>query len=79
MKIHDLVKPLDQMTDEELLIRVREIRHRRETLRPAAKARAARVEKKTTRKVVDKTAKLLDNLTEAERLALIARLTGESV
>ena len=77
MQIHNLVKPIDQQTDEELLERVRLMRQRREVLRPVAKAKAERVEKKATRAKVNKAAYLVDKLSEADRLKLIAMLTGE--
>ena len=74
MQIQDLVKTIDNMTDDELLARVREMRHRRETLRPAAANRVARVEKKASRAKVNKTADLVDAMSEEERLKLIALL-----
>lgn len=77
MQIHDLIKPIDQCTDAELLERVRAMRHRRETIRPAARARVERAEKKTTRAKVNKTSALVDNLSEEDRLKLIALLSGE--
>ncbi len=76
MQILDLVKPLDQMTDEELQARVREIRHRRETARPVAKAKAERAEKKETRAAVGKVDKLVTNMSPEERAKLIALLGG---
>ncbi len=77
MQIHDLVKTLDQMSDDELLAHIRAIRHRREVIRPAAKARVERVEKKTSRARVGKTADLLANLSEADRAELIKMLSNE--
>ena len=77
MQIHNLVKTIDQMSDDELLERIREMRHRRETLRPAARARVERVEKKTSRVRVNKTADLVDKTSEEERLKLIALLSGD--
>jgi len=76
MQIADLVKPIDQCTDAELLERVRAMRHRRETLRPAARARVERVEKKATRAKINKTADLVGQLSDEERLKLIAMLGG---
>lgn len=76
MQIQDLIKPIDAMSDEELLQRVREMRHRREIIRPAAKAKVERAEKKTSRARVKKTTDLLDGLSEADRLALIELLTA---
>lgn len=74
MQMADLVKTIDNMSDEELFERIREMRHRRETLRPARADRVARVEKKISRTKVNKTADLLGDLSEEERLKLIALL-----
>lgn len=76
VQIQDLVKTIDTMSDDELLQRVREMRHRREILRPAAKARTERVEKKASRTRMKKTTDLLDDLSEADRLKLIEMLTA---
>ncbi len=76
MQIHDLVIPIDQMDDDALLARIRQIRHNRETLRPASAKIRERAVKKTTRAKVNKVSSLLDTLTEEQRLALIAELGG---
>lgn len=76
MQLKDLVKPISEMTDEELLARVREIRHRREVERPVAKNKAAKAEKKESRSRVTKTETLLSNLSQEEIQALIAKLSG---
>ena len=74
MQIQDLVKTIDKMTDAELHEHIRGMRHRRETIRPAARARVERVEKKATRVKVNKAISLFDNVSEDERLKLIAML-----
>lgn len=74
MQICDLVKTLDNMTDAELLEYVRAIRHRREVIRPAAKARVERAEKKTTRAKVNKVSGLVEAMSEEDRLKLITLL-----
>ena len=76
MQIRDLVKPIDQCTTEELLERVRGMRHRRETARPVAKAKAERAEKKATRAASTKVDKAVDSMSEEDRLALIKLLGG---
>lgn len=76
MQILDLVKPIDQLTDEELQERIREIRHRREVARPAAKARVDRAEKKETRTESNKVSKLVAGMSPEERAKLIAALGG---
>ncbi len=75
MQIHDLVTPIDQLTEEQLHERLREIRHRREVIRPAAKARVDRAEKKTTQAKTTKVSNMVAKLSDADRLALIAALT----
>lgn len=77
MQLADLVQPIDQMSDEQLLERLRQVRHNREVIRPAAKARVARAEKKVSRTKVKKTEDLLSGLSEAERNELIRKLTEE--
>lgn len=74
MQLADLVQPIDKMSDEQLLERLRQVRHNREVIRPAAKARVARVEKKVSRTKVKKTEDLVGNLSEAERNELIRKL-----
>lgn len=74
MKISGLVKTIDQMSDAELLERVRQIRHNRETIRPAAVKHIERAETKTSRKKVSSVEKLLEGLTDAERANLLAQL-----
>lgn len=76
MQMKDLVKPIDQMSDAELLEHVRAMRHRRETIRPARAKIIERAEKKVTAKKVNKTMAAVENLSEEERLKLIALLGG---
>lgn len=75
MQIHDLVKPIELMSDEELLSHVRGIRHRREVIRPARVARVERAEKKVTRAKTKKLDTLVDAMPDEDRLKLIALLT----
>ena len=77
MQIHDLIQTIDTMSDEQLLERVRAMRHRREVIRPASKAIAGKAVKKAAQAKVGKTDKLLGQLSEAERLAIIAMLSEE--
>jgi hypothetical protein len=72
----DLMKPIDLLTDDELLERLREVRRRREIERPVARRKAATAEKKTSRQRVSKTEDLLTALTKEERDALIQQLGG---
>lgn len=76
MQLQDLAKPVDQMTDDELMAHLRRIRENRMTERPAAKARAARGAKKESRAKVSKVDKMVNGMSEADRLALIELLKG---
>ena len=80
MQLFDLVKPITDMTDEELLEHLRKIRHNRTVVRPAARKHAERSETKAVRKATKKRADGLDavlgKLTEEERNALIKQLEG---
>lgn len=76
MQIRDLVKPIDQCTTEELLERVRAMRHRREQARPVAKQKAERAEKKAVRQRSTKIEKTVDNMSDEEKLTLLKLLGG---
>jgi hypothetical protein len=77
MQLKDLVKPLDQLSDEELLERLRVSRHNRTVVRPAAESRAKRAAKKGSQTRVSKVESILDELTEAQKLELLRELGGE--
>jgi hypothetical protein len=66
--------PRAVMSDAELHELVRGMRHRREVVRPAARAIIERAEKKTTRAKVGKTNKLVSDMTSEQRAQLIALL-----
>jgi len=74
MQLDQLIKPIDQCTDEELLERLRKVRHNREVARPVAKAKAAKTEKKTSNKKVSALEKLLDGMSDEDKLKLIESL-----
>lgn len=76
MQLKHLVKPLDQMTDEELLEKLRTVRHNREVARPVAKAKVTTAAKKTSNKKMTIARDLFSDLSEDERLALIKQLGG---
>lgn len=80
MKLADLQKPMEDMSDEELLERLREIRHNRFVERPAAKKheeqeaeKAARPARTRAKSAVEK---LVANLTPEQREALMKQLQG---
>lgn len=78
MQTPELIKTLDQMTDDELLERLRTVRHNREVARPVAKKKADVAEKKTSRKRVSDMDKLLVGMTEEERQQLINSLSEDT-
>lgn len=77
MQLNQLIKPIDECTDEELLELLRKVRHNREVARPVAKAKAAKVEKKTTTKKLSAMEKLLAGMSEEDRQKLIESLSSE--
>lgn len=78
MQLKDLVKPIDQMTDEELAERLRTIRHNRTTARPAAKAHAKKAAKKGAQTRINKVEKLLEGLSREELIALLGENNGST-
>lgn len=82
MKLVDLQKPISEMSEDELLIRLREIKHNRFVERPAVKAREEREEAQETRrtgkKAVNKVDKMLDSMSDEQREQLIKLLSGDS-
>ena len=76
MQLQNLVRTLDSMSDDELLERLRIVRHSREVGRPTARKRDA-PERKASKARVSATTKLLDGLSDEERQALIERLSKE--
>lgn len=75
MQLSNLIKPLDKMPDDELLEKLRAVRHNREIARPVARRRAANVAKKESRARSGRIEKLLVGLSEEERNALIEQLS----
>ena len=78
MHLSDLIKPIEKMEDDELLVRLQQIRHNRENVRPVAKRKAEKADAKAARSRVSSITKTLSNLSEEERSALIAQLEGTS-
>jgi hypothetical protein len=62
------------MSDEELLVHVRGMRHRREVIRPARAKIIEKAEKKVSKAKTKKMGGLLDAMSEEDRLKLIALL-----
>lgn len=76
MQMQDLIKPIEQMTDDELMERLRTIRSRRTAERPAAKAHAKRAAKKGAVTRIKKVDNLVGGMSEAEKAELIKLLGG---
>lgn len=74
MQLQNLVKPIEEQTDEELLERLREIRNNRNTVRPAAKAHAKRAAKKGQQGRIKKVESLLEGLTPEQIEQLLIEL-----
>ena len=71
MQLKDLVKPITEMSDEELVERLRLVRHSRSILRPAAKARAKKNAKKGATARINKAEALLEMLSKEELMKLL--------
>lgn len=78
MQLKDITKTIDQLTDAELLERLRVTRQNRTVIRPAQRDHIERAERKVTSAKLKKTTSLLDNLTEAERAELIRQLQEDA-
>lgn len=77
MQLHDIAVSLDDLTDEQLLERIRIARANRTTVRPAAKSHAKKAAKKGAVTRINKVDAMVAGMSEADRLALIAALKGE--
>jgi hypothetical protein len=77
MQLGDLIKPIDQCSNEELLERLRKVRHNREVARPVAVAKATKAAKKTSVKKISALDKLVAGMSESDRAKLIEML-GET-
>lgn len=76
MQLKDLVKPISEMSDDELMERLRTIRHNRVTVRPAAKAHAKREASKGAVTRMKKVDKLLEGLSREEIIKLLGETDG---
>ena len=70
----DLIKPLDDLTDEELADRLYEIRKRKTVERPAAKKRAKKAAKKESKKTMSAAERALSELSPEELEELLKGL-----
>ena len=74
MNIDDIVDPIEDLTEAELIQRLRDIRRRRESIKPATVNRNKRAAKKGSQSRVSKVEALLAGLSEAEIETLLAQL-----
>jgi flagellar motility protein MotE (MotC chaperone) len=74
VQLLNLIKPIDEMTDEELEERIRTIRHKRDVVRPAAAKHVERAAKVGGQGKITKAADLLAGLTDEQRAELLAAL-----
>lgn len=78
MQLNDLVgKSLEEMSDEELLEKLRQTRHNRNNQRPKVTKKAATSQAKARHKRVSAVQGMLAGLSEEERTQLIQQLEGE--
>ena len=77
MQLHNLVQPIENMSDDELRARLIDLRRRRETEKPKAARAVKKAEKKDGRKKVSAAEKLLAELSPEQLEILMAQL-GES-
>jgi len=74
MQMRDLIKPLDQLTDEELQERIREIRHSRTVTRPAAQKHKDKAVKVKAKKETSKVDSLLKKMSPEQIKQLLLDL-----
>lgn len=74
MQLSDLVKPIDQMSDDELKESLKALRHRRTTERPALAKHKAKAEKKEAAPKMTKVKNLLAGLSPDEMAKLLKQL-----
>lgn len=74
MQLKDLVKPIEESTDEELLERLRTIRHNRNYVKPAAKTHAKKRAKKGLQTKLNGLEAMLAALSDEDRAALLESL-----
>ena len=77
MQLHNLVQPIENMSDDELRARLIDLRRRREVEKPKAVKKAVKAEKQEGKKKVSAAEKLLAELTPEQLEILMAQL-GES-
>lgn len=74
MQLMNLVKPIEDMTDDELREQLRAIRHNRKVIRPAAQKHKEKVVKKESKAKTSKVEALIKNLTPEQIKQLLLNL-----
>ena len=77
MQLDDIIKPLNKMSEEELMKHLREVRHRRDSVRTVAKAKVTKAKGKAASKKLTGLANIMASMTPEERQQLIEQL-GET-
>lgn len=75
-QLKDITKPIDQLSDEELLEQLRVMRHKRDIIRPARVKHIERSETKVARKKVSGVEKLVAGLSAEDKARLLKELGG---
>ena len=75
-KLEDLFKSFSTMTVDEQFAKINEVRDTRSIERPAVAQRRRKTEHKRSSKKKENVKQMLLNLTDEERAALIAKLSG---
>lgn len=75
-QLKDITKPIDQLSDEELLEQLRVMRHKRDVIRPARAKHVERAVTKVARKKVSTTEKLVAGLSAEDKARLLKELGG---
>jgi predicted Holliday junction resolvase-like endonuclease len=76
MQLQNLFKPLAELSEEELKARLQEIRHNREVVRPAKKARERRESNKGRVSKINKAQSLLSGLSKEQIAQLLMEFGG---
>lgn len=77
MRLSDLTKNLSNMSQEELLAHVRQIRDNKYVVKPAVQKRVADVEKKVKNTGIRSMDKMIDGMTDEQKLALLKSLQSQ--
>ena len=76
-RLSDLTKNVSNMTNEELIEHVKEIRHNKYVAKPAVAKRAADVVKKEKNTAIRSTNSLLEDMTAEQKSELLKLLEGD--